>query len=210
MRTIALLLLFISTHGYTQTNAHPYLSDSARFKSKITGNIKQFMRWTDHLGDNYLILTVTDKIKTAVKKSRSGKDCNDGCVDKELYAYHFIGKDSLLWKLADFEKACEFDNIVEFRKGATTITDLDNNGLAEVWIMYSTTCTSDISPRTLKLIMYEGNKKYAIRGTSQPSKNMTDEKFGGKFNPDKEFDGLPQSFKDFARNLWMKYLYDIP
>ena len=211
MRTIILLLLlFASTHGRTQTNKSQYLSDSSRFKPGITGSIKQFLRWTDHLGDNYLILTVTDEIKSVAKKSKYGEDCKGDCVDKELYAYHFTGKDSLVWKLADFEKACNYDNIAEFRKGATKITDLDNNGIAEIWIMYSTACTSDVSPRTLKLIMYQGNKKYAIRGTSQPAKNRIDEKYGGKYNPDKEFESLPQSFKDFAKNLWDKYLYDVP
>jgi len=211
MRTITLFfLLFLIIRGHTQTNSSQLLTDSARFKSKITGNIKQFRRWTDHLGDNYLILCVTDVIKSSAKKTKYGEDCNGECADKELYAYHFIGKDSLLWKLADFEKACNYDNIAEFRNGATKITDLDNNGIAEVWLMYSTACTSDVSPRTLKLIMYQGNKKYAIRGTSQPAKNAVDERNGGKYNPGKEFEGLPPSFKDFARNLWTKYLYDLP
>lgn len=210
MRTTLLLLLLLSfTHGHTQPNSILSLTDSARFDAKITGNVKQFLRWTDRLGDNYLILTVTGELKSPAKRSQYGQDCEAGCTDKELYAYHFFGKDSLLWRLADFEKACNYDNIVEFRNKATKITDLDNNGLAEVWIMYSTSCTSDVSPRTLKLIMYQGNKKYAIRGTSQPAKNMTDEKNGGRYHPDKEFETLPQVFKDYAKNLWMKYLYDI-
>ena len=211
MRTIILfILLFPILNGHTQANFARQLTDSARFSSKVTGNIKQFMRWTDHLGDNYLVLCVTDELKSPAKKSKFGEDCSGGCADKELYAYHFVGKDSLLWKLSDFEKACNYDNIVEFRKGATKITDLDHNGIAEVWLMYSTTCTSDVSPRTLKLIMYQGNKKYAIRGTSQPARNEIDEKSGGKFIPDKEFESLPQSFKDFGKNLWMKFLYDLP
>src|SRR4051812_28895684 len=133
MRTIILLLLlFASTYGRTQTNKSQYLSDSSRFKPWITGSIKQFLRWTDHLGDNYLILTVTDKIKSTDKRSTTGEACEGGCMDKELYAYHFIRNDSLLWRLADFEKACNHDNIVEFRNDATKITDLDNNGIAEI------------------------------------------------------------------------------
>jgi hypothetical protein len=198
MRVLILLLsLMVSTYGHPQANSKPGPSDSAIVK-KVRGNIKQFMRWTDHLGDNYLVLTVTDEIKSPAKTS-----------DKELFGYHFIRKDSLIWQLNDFEKACSFDNIVEFRNGATKITDLDNNGLSEIWIMYSLACTSDASPRTLKLIMYQGNKKYAIRGTSQPAKNMTDEKNGGKYILSKEFESLPQSFKDFAQKLWARYLYDL-
>jgi hypothetical protein len=211
MRIIILLffLLFL-VRGYTQSKTNQFVPDSSRLKSKITGNIRHFLRWTDRLGDNMLILTISDQLRSPAKKAANGEDCNGNCTDKELYAYHFIGKDSLLWKLADFEKACNYDNLVEFRKDATRLTDLDQNGLAEIWIMYSSACSSDVSPRTLKLIMYQGNKKYAIRGTSQPARNMIDEKLGGKYKPDKEFEKLPPVFTDFAKNLWIKYLYDRP
>jgi hypothetical protein len=210
MRILAVLfILFFGSSGYTQPKTGLLSADSAFLKDKVKGKIKETHRWTDRLGDNYIVLTETDETETPPGYIKSKIDCADGCTDKELYAYHFTGKDSLLWKLNDFIKVCGFDNTVEFRAGATKITDLDKNGLAEVWMMYSMTCTSDVSPRTLKLIMYQGNKKYAIRGTSQPSPKMTDEKYGGKYVPDKEFQTLPQSFKDYAQKLWMKYLYDI-
>src|SRR6516225_2724444 len=122
MRTFILLFLLLSfTHGHTQTKNVWSLADSARFNARITGIVKQFFRWTDRLGDNYLLLTVTNAIKSPAKLSTNGQDCRNGCTDKELYAYHFITKDSLLWKLADFEKDCNFDNIVEFRKNATRV-----------------------------------------------------------------------------------------
>lgn len=183
--------------------------DSAFLKGRIKGKIKQTHRWTDRLGDNYLVLTETGELTTPPGIAKKKSDCKDGCTDKEIYAYHFITKDSLLWKLNDFVNACSFDNILEYRDGATRITDLDKNGVAEIWIMYSMACTGDVSPRTLKLIMYQGNKKYAMRGTSQPSPKMEDEKYGGKYVPAKEFLTLPQSFKDYAKKLWDKYLYDI-
>ena len=206
--SILLAGLLVSTYGYTQANEKPGLSDSAIVK-KIKGTIKQFIRWTDNLGDNYLVLTVTDEIKSSAKISGSGLDCRGGCTDRELYAWHFIRKDSLLWKLTDFEKACSLNNVAEFRNSATKITDLDKNGLAEIWIMYSTACITDPAPRTLKLIMYQGNKKYAIRGTSQSARNKIDEKYGGKYMPDKEFESLSQPFKDFAQKLWSQHLYDL-
>jgi hypothetical protein len=202
---LTVFILFIGLSGYTQQKAGMLSPDS----SFVKGKIKQTHRWTDRLGDNYLVLTETDELTTPPVISKKNSDCKDGCTDKEIFAYHFINSDSLLWKLNDFVNACSFDNILEYRKGATRITDLDKNGLAEIWVMYSMTCTSDVNPRTLKLIMYQGNKKYAIRGTSQPSPKMTDEKYGGKYVPDKEFQTLPQSFKDYAKNLWDKYLYDI-
>ncbi|MBS1576718.1 MAG: hypothetical protein JST09_15575 [Bacteroidetes bacterium] len=201
--------LLLSLQASTQIHTKQPLPDSTTFKTKIIGNIKKFIRWTDRFGDNYLILTETNKIASPANITKSKVDCGNGCTNKELYAYHFAGNDSLIWKLNDFIKNCNFDNIVEFRDEATKITDLDKNGIAEIWLMYSMTCTNDISPRTLKLIMYQGNKKYAIRGTSQTVKQKTDEKLGNKYVPDKEFQTLPHPFKDFARNLWTQYLYDV-
>lgn len=211
MRLIILFFLVLpGINVFAQKISSRPLPDSASFQSKVNGDIKQLLRWTDHMGDNYLILTETNKTKSLLTTVKSKTDCPDGCSDKELYAYHFIGKDSLLWKLNDFIRNCGFDNSIEFRKGATKITDLDKNGVAEIWIMYSMACTSDVSPRSLKLILYQGNKKYAIRGTSQPSRQMKDEKHGGIYVPDNEFQKLPQTFKDFARNLWEQQLYDKP
>jgi hypothetical protein len=210
MRILAILfILFIGTSSHPQQKTNVHFLDSAFLRDKIKGNIKQTLRWTDRLGDNYLVLTETDAQITPPAISNKNIHCKEGCTNKEIYAYHFINRDSLLWKLTDFVNACSFDNILEYRNGATKITDLDKNGLAEIWIMYSMTCTSDVSPRSLKLILYQGNKKYAIRGTSQPSPKTEDVKYGGKYVPDKEFQTLPQSFKDFAKKLWDKYLYDI-
>lgn len=208
MRSFILTIFLVICLG-ADSQTKIFSTDLDAIKSKITGNIKQFLRWTDHFGDNYLVLTETEATKSPANSKNLKTDCTDGCTDKELYAYHFVGRDSLLWKLNDFIKNCNFDNIVEFRKGATKITDLDKNGIGEIWIMYSLACTSDVSPRMLKLIMYQGNKKYAIRGTSQSSKQMTDENYGGKYIPDKEFQKLPQSFKNYAKILWTKHLYDL-
>ncbi len=88
------------------------------------------------------------------------------------------------------------------------VTDLDSNGIAETWFIYTTACKSDVSARTMKLVMHQQNKKYIIRGTSQPAKNMIDEEYGGKYNPDSAFKSLPQKFQVFAKKLWQKHLFD--
>ena len=41
------------------------------------------------------------------------------------------------------------------------ITDLDGDGLAEVWLAYEMWCKGDVSPSKLKVIMYEGSRKHA-------------------------------------------------
>lgn len=211
MRIILLInFLFFFSQTHSQLVAKSSLKDSLLFKSKIKGGVKQILKWSDKLGTNYLLLSETPEISSKEKLSSFGEECEDGCTDKELYAYHFVNGDSLLWKLMDFQKACSFDIAVEFRNGATKITDLDSNGIAETWVMYSLTCTSDVSPRTLKLVMHQGSKKYIVRGTSQPAKRALDKENGGKYIPDVEFASLPKAFKEYARKLWLQHLYDMP
>jgi hypothetical protein len=211
MKKFLIATFLIPTHQlFAQIESSSSLQDSSLFRLKVKGHIKQVVKWADKLGVNYLVLSETDEYISFADTSTWGQDCKEErCLDKELYAYHFLNGDSLLWKVFDFQRACSADNIVEFRKNGTRVTDLDNNGIGETWIMYSITCTSDVSPRTLKLIMHQAQKKYVIRGTSQPKKEFLDEEFGGKYNPDANFSTLSTSFKSFAKKLWDANLYDI-
>jgi hypothetical protein len=207
-RVFVLILFLLPQFLCAQLGVKPGLRDSVAFKGKYKGAVQHLYRWNDKLGDNWLVLTVTDDIPSKAKTSGFDEDCDGECTDRELYAYHFLGMDSLTWKVQDFERACNWDNLVEYRPKSIKITDLDSNGVAEVWMMYSMTCTSDVSPRTLKLIMYQGKSKAAIRGTSQSAKNMIDKEYGGKYSPDKQFLSLPLKLRQFGEKLWKQNLYD--
>jgi hypothetical protein len=143
----------------------------------------------------------------------------------------FLKKDtgySLLWKISDAEKNCEFDLTAEFLKFSTVIADLDQDDVAETIIQYKLACRSDVSPAQMKLIMHEGESKYALRGLmwvksaendrftvtektvnleSMPGSNAGDEweKNYGKYRSEKDFANAPPSFVKFARKQWLKY-----
>ncbi|HZF63096.1 MAG TPA: hypothetical protein VEZ55_01360 [Chitinophagaceae bacterium] len=210
MRVFSTMFLFlVSNILFAQIKPLSIPKDSVHFKGRYKGNIKHIYKWNDKLGQNYLVLSVTNETPSKAKISGYKEDCDGSCTDIELYAYHFIGTDSILWKVQDFERACNWDNVVKFRPNSIKITDLDSNGIAEVWMMYSLTCTSDVSPSRLKLIVYQGNKKAVIRGTSQPARNMIDQEFGGKYNPDQQFLSLPKKFQQYGEKLWKYNLYDM-
>src|ERR1043165_9397168 len=122
----------------------------------------------------------------------------------DLYAYKFSKKDGKIiqdWKIQDFVRDCPFDITASFVKDAFQVTDLDNNGKAEVWVMYKVTCRSDVSPCEMKIIMYEGETKHAMRGQN---KVPADEKtyWGGEYKFDEAFEAAPKSFRNFALKLW--------
>lgn len=47
----------------------------------------------------------------------------------------------------DFIEDCPTDIICDFFQGATTVTDLDSDGIAEIKLQYEQGCISDVSPR---------------------------------------------------------------
>lgn len=168
---------------------------------KYSGHIIHSLKWTDSLGVNYFLTTETGESVTI------DKDGNE-FTRAELFAYHYILKgDSLhlLWKIYDFNKDCEFDVSVKYIDKACKITDLDKNGIAEVWVMYETQCTSDVSPSPTKIIMYEGTKKYAVRGESKVKISEKDY-IGGQYTLDENFKNGNSLFRQFAIALWKQHI----
>ena len=69
--------------------------------------------------------------------------------------------------------------------------------------MYVTVCHGDVSPLLMKIIMYEGAKKYAVRGTTYIEYGE-EEMRGGKFTLDDAFRNGPAAFRKYAEQLWKK------
>jgi hypothetical protein len=157
------------------------------------------VKWADSLGLNYVLLTETGQYQTTDKD-------RDDFKNAALYAYHFVAKDDtfkLLWKVYDYTKDCAFDLSVRFLDKTFKITDLDKNGIAEVWLMYENQCTGDVSPVPTKIIMHEGPKKYAVRGERRVKVSATDY-VGGKYTLDENFKSGNKLFRQFAIDLWEK------
>jgi hypothetical protein len=172
---------------------------------KYEGKIKTAVRWTDSLGDNIVVLT-----ETGVYQNKKIKHENDG-ADAELFAYNFIVKsDSAFqtWKVYDFIADCPLDIEASFIKNTFRVTDLDNNGVAEIWLMYKTACQGDVSPCDMKIIMYQGKQKFAMRGRNKVVGSVDDKGnelyVGGEYKPDKALAEGPKAFLDFAKTMWNK------
>lgn len=168
------------------------------------GTVVEAVQWSDSLGDNILIQTVTGAFKW--------KDYNkDESVflmqDKsELYAYLFHKSKtekefSKAWRIYDYTKCFGVDMFTGFTPNATTITDLDKNGISEISIPYVSICRGGVDPGTMKIIMYEGNTKYALRGlTMLMCKGKTP--YGGKFTESANLKSKT-GFKEFLVKQWL-------
>ncbi|SFD65161.1 M949_RS01915 family surface polysaccharide biosynthesis protein [Flavobacterium phragmitis] len=185
--------------------------DSTQFPASIKyeGFIKNAVRWKDKLGDNIVITTETGyHINPKFEHDSDGSDA-------ELFAYHYIvseNKAKQTWRVYDFISDCPVDIVASFVKNTFQVTDLNHNGIAETWLMYKTVCHGDVSPSNMKVIMYEGNQKYAMRGTNKVMDGIEDngkQHFsGGEYKLDENFKKGPNVFKEFAQKLWKDNLIE--
>ncbi|GGB75797.1 hypothetical protein GCM10007424_14680 [Flavobacterium suaedae] len=169
---------------------------------EYNGKLQKAVLYTDDNGDHIVILSETGGVP-----SKKDEDYQSA----ELYAYQYslirTGKWVLDWRMYDFEKECPLDLICNFIPNSFAITDLNINGKAEVWLTYQLVCTGDISPSTMKVIMYENGVKYAMRGERKVilSENP-DTTYGGEFNFDSAFKNAPLIFREYANRLWDKHV----
>jgi hypothetical protein len=172
---------------------------------KYEGKVNNAVRWTDSSGDNIVITT-----ETGIYQSKKFKHENEG-GDAELFAYHFIVSNNILkqtWKVYDFISDCPVDIEASFVKNTFQVTDLNKDGVAEIWLMYKTVCHGDVSPCDMKIIMYHGQQKFAMRGQNKVVVGI-DEKgsksyMGGEYKLDQAFVNGPKEFTEFARQLWKR------
>lgn len=167
------------------------------------GKVKTAVRWSDPSGEHVVILS-----ETGPYRSQKFKHESDG-EDAELFAHHFIVQSDTavrMWKVYDYVSDCPLDLEAGFIKNAFRVTDLDGNGVAEIWLMYKLACRGDVSPSDMKIIMYQDKQKFALRGQNKV-KSGTDESgaeqyTGGECTFDPSFAKGPKEFKEFAQSLW--------
>lgn len=163
------------------------------------GKIVETTKLKDIDGEHVVLLTETEKTPSKEIINIEHE------IDKKIFVYDYLLDKSknnytLNWKIQDFENNCDFNLIIGFLKGAHRFTDLNKDGKAEIWVMYQKGCVSDISPLEMKIIMYEGKQKYALRGTSII--DFGDRKFGGEFKLDENFTKASKEIKNFVLKMW--------
>lgn len=162
----------------------------------VNGKLKEAIRWKDNNGENIVVTTETGEFENS-KSENNGRD-------SEVFAYNFIKIGNSFeqkWKIYDYIKDCPVDIEASFIKNTLKVTDLNKNGIAEIWIMYKKVCHGDVSPCEMKLIMYEGINKFAMRGENRVQLSKT-EFVGGTYKFDKAFNESTKEIKEFAKRMW--------
>ena len=168
---------------------------------RYTGKIIDAVTWKDNLGSNYVITTETGIMPAKEEGSRKAA----------LYAHHYLTSgDSLkqTWRVYDYFDDCPVDVLAAFVNKSLAVTDLNKNGKAEVWLVYRIACQGGVDPSAMKIIMYEDDKKYAMRGESKVILSPTDIA-GGQYTFDDAFKKAVPEFRKYAEALWKKHVVEF-
>lgn len=191
MSWIALLsaLSLSATPGLTPVTP---LDDSGRYL--VDGSA--LSQWQIQSGkERYtLVLSTTGSFRLRDGEERSAR----------LYATLFAdqGDESQQqWLIQDRVDDCPFDLTASFTEPPVFVSDADADGITEIWVGYRLACRSDVSPATLKLIGYEGQQKYALRGTARL--NLGESHEGGEFQADPAISKAPALLKQ-AEAWWLQ------
>lgn len=204
MKLLSFLLLLATTQGVSAQIKTVALDKKSIPKSIVyKGHIINAVQYTDSEGEHLMITTETGNIQD------KGDETN-GFLKADLYAYNYLIKgnqQTLTWQMHDFTITCPVDTKAQYIPNTFAVTDLNKDGKAEVWLMYLTACRGDVSPASMKIIMHEGVKKYAVRGSNRVK--ITDKDYGGgEYTLDEAFKTGPVIFKQYALALWKKNLME--
>jgi len=224
MRTKVIgLLLFVTMVAFAQQNVKDLTAKQIPANMKYKGELVSCVSYTDSLGENYIIQTQTALLtpQSAVDAGKKFELVNTkGKIDtirnieadyriKGLFVYHYVQKKdsvSLLWKNLDNVKECSYKYLKADYLTKPIISDLDNNGIAEVWLVYELGCRKDDSVGLgMKLMMYTGKDSYGMRGIRQVKVAKEGEPETNTMKADDSFEKQPQAVRDYALALWNKY-----
>ncbi|WP_324679152.1 M949_RS01915 family surface polysaccharide biosynthesis protein [Hymenobacter sp. GOD-10R] len=194
--------LFAALSAHAQLRVSPLTPAAVPATLKHAGRVVQAVRYTDRTG-TYIVLATQTGPKSAASTEM------DDAQRADLYAYQYPATGSTpTWQMHDFVTDCPVDLEARFRPKGLTVTDLDQNGTAEVWLVYRTVCRGDVSPSTQKIIMYEGPRKYAVRGTSRIVIKSQAYGEGGSYTFDAALKASPAVFRQHAAQLWKQHLVE--
>lgn len=170
------------------------------------GRVVAHQEWVDSSGRNVVVIKETGDIASPPH------DGMDYLKEAHLHAYQLRRLDGgwqQVWHVQDFVRPCPLDLAVEYAPGSLQVTDLDGNGVREVTFVYSVfDCAGDVAPRTLKLILQDSARKYAVRGTTvirYANDEGGETREGGAMKMDAAFREAPPAFTRHALALWQKY-----
>lgn len=173
------------------------------------GVVISAIRWNDLKGDNILIQSYSGKMLFI----DTVNDSNPYLVKdrKFIYSYLFVKEkgDSIYrkdWRMQDEQICYIVDGYSGFIPDATTVTDIDEDGVAEICIPYVLICRGGLDPGTMKVILYEDSEDYILTGQTRIGFEEVGYN-GGEYEPSGNLKGN-KVFYEFLIERWNMHVYE--
>lgn len=158
--------------------------------------LKQAQKWHDAAGENWLVLYETGSY---IEKGNAFSTA-------KISAVLYLKSDSGFvqqWSMTDEVVNCKQEPFCVFYPNHLSITDLDQDALAEITFVYVMGCKANGTPPEKKLLLYEGKQNYTLTGEEEVV--VQEDTIGGLILNDSGFEKSPALFMDFARKHWSRF-----
>ena len=148
----------------------------------------------DSLGSGHVVLT---------RQAASALDMDTLIIR----AYRFnegAGGPVKVWQMNDGIADCALDTLASFSSWSPAVTDLDGNGLAEIWMSHVLMCNGGVDSADLTLVMYEGSRKHAMRGLTLDTSGSAETFVDDDGRMDQAFLNAPKAIRDYAQSFWYR------
>lgn len=218
---LALSLLALNLSAQLKTT--PVTQADVPQTIKYKADFQSGQSWTDAQGLHYLVLSQTKIIvpKIAIDAAKKFELLNvAGKLDtirpveayyreQAMYAYHYLVKGdtvSLVWKNHAVVINCPNKLTLE-NLSTPIVTDLDADGIAEVWRIYWFGCRAEKNVAlNMELVMDEGSFRAIIKGSRLIKYGEKMEKTdGGALEPDSNYNNLTPELRNFGLELWKRF-----
>ena len=152
--------------------------------------------WSDGNGENVFAVTYTD---------REDPDGAEGPTKSRsmVITHDATGPDGSTERkrmVKDFVNDCLFDVHLGLETGSIQLSDLDDDGVAEITFAYRLACASDVSPVGRKVLLLENGAKYILRGHT--GVNLGSTMVASEYEVDPSVGQAPAAFREHLFAAW--------
>ena len=173
------------------------LGGKAPDDAQVQGEFHKAIAWFDRYGRSAVVM--------GIERSKNGDS------RKALLTADYVLWEGSAWTLQRRFKqlvdVCNFDVELTAFAGRWSVTDLDNDGLAEATFAWRSGCRSDIGPVSHKVLLVTSRKgeveKFVLRGQTAVD-DGSGKVVGGDYQVDPAFNQAPKSFLNHAITVWAK------
>jgi hypothetical protein len=199
---VLLGLIAFSTPVLAQKKTRSSKANLSALPAGVTysGKAVHSLTWKDREGRHVFIASESGLAQTA---DSAGSDLKRGTIT----ARHYVLADTnrLTWTETDSVVGCGADADLGFLTSAFQLTDLDSDGIYELWLVKRSACRSDVSPADMQLVMHEGDQRFTMIGKTRV-RISEKESIGGEYDFNNQFlEGNPK-FKKRGMDMWNDFM----